>query len=202
MSCLKFQSKFMAIAWIVFGVAACSTFDKKVQVSVDQDIQLANADGSQSDVAKNTPFDLTEDALLVEAKGHNSVVLVPIQAQAGEVKIKMRPATNWVGEAFYKASNEAVSEIIAVVVKTQQSIATNNLPMALASLDKLQEKYPHITYLHFLRASTLTMMRREQDAQIALEKALKDFPQDIDGNALYRSLTGRKFDGLSTEVKE
>lgn len=180
----------------------CRTVEKKVRVSVDQDIQVARADGSKVDFKKNVPFDLPKDALFVEAKGHTSVVLVPINSQSGEVKVKMRPATTWVGDAFYKASNQTVSEVVGGVVKTQQLIAANNLPVALATLDKLQEKYPHITYLQFLRASTLTMMRRGQDAQIALERALRDFPDDADGNALYFSLTGRKFSGATQEANK
>jgi len=195
------NNKLLAIFLGAWGLVSCASLEKKVSVAVDQDAQILRVDGSKQDVKKDQTFELGDKAVVIESRGFEPVVLVPVKSDSGKVDVKLHPATAWVGEAFNKSSNKTVSDVVAAIIKAQQQVAQRNYEMALATIEGVQDRHAHVTYINFLKATTLVILNRRQDAQIALEKALIDFPDDADGNKLYESISGKKFQSPGTEVR-
>ena len=99
----------------------------------------------------------------------------------------------WDGNEIEKRSNLLLSEVLSEINTIYAEMSNTHYEEALIKITILQNKYPRLTYLKFIQASCLLLLGKNQQAKIALDEALMEFPNQTEGLKLYKLLNAKAF---------
>jgi hypothetical protein len=163
---------------------------KTSQIKMTQDMYVSRGSESRIKHKKGEVLSINDKPLLLEVPGHVDMLIIPLKNSISQVEPVLKPIDEWSGEALEKSLNIKLSEIINETIKVQFLLYSKKEKEALAKLDLIQAKYPRVSYLNFLRASALFLMGEKIKSKLAIEVALKDFPNDENARSFYESLGG------------
>lgn len=131
-----------------------------------------------------------EEAVLLEAPGHVGLMLFPPSTDAQEIEVGLKSITNWSGKSMELFANFAVTEMLGEVHEVEILLGQRRGEEALYRVQELRSKYPRVSYLAFLEASCLVVLGDFETARGLLERALAEYPNNQEAQALYRSIAG------------
>lgn len=178
----------------IFLFSSCSTILRQPvnEVKVPQETLVTFQNGEKQKNEKDKPVTLNKGPVLVESPGHIGVLVVPVESRDQTVNLRLKELDkDNFGEHFQAIYNRELTEILAGVYKAQKYIQENNAKVALSEVQKLQVKYPGLTYLSFLEASIHLVLGNRNKTKEILEVALKNYPDNKDAMDLYVSLLGK-----------
>jgi tetratricopeptide (TPR) repeat protein len=139
-------------------------------------------------------LDVGDEPMWIRGNGYAHVVVIPaMKKDADPVELfSIRAdalAENSGGRACLgQKFQESLGEVLAEVNVAQVLLRAGRREEAFATVEKLADRYPGVKYLQLLRASVLTALGRRGEAEEALAKFLKVFPDDSQALALQQTL--------------
>jgi predicted Zn-dependent protease len=176
----------------VFSVLlGCSSSTKSIttEVNFSQDVFVTQGNDARQEFHKGDKLLLSSEPALFESPGHVGVLIIPMSSRAVAVP-KLKPIEDWSSETFDHTLNAKLNLMVGEITKIQSLLATKKQKEALERIEALQKQFPKVSYLQFLRASTLYMGGEKEKARIAIERGLKDFPDNQDAWLFYKALGG------------
>jgi hypothetical protein len=138
-------------------------------------------------VNKGEKFTLSaEYSALIEAPGYTAVLVPPARSLPNEMKISLKPLTGWGNELVSQQVDGQLSELFTAINEVQALISRSEASKAMTRINLLEKKYPRLASLRFLKVSSLLLLKRQGEAKLALEAAVKDFPESEAGKRLNR----------------
>lgn len=150
-------------------------------------IDLANQTKQEISGNNNTDIILSTP-MQVDIKGHLPILLIPIKDGVTEVKLNppsYKEAINTYGQ---KEMSNIVSEIFIDIQLIQKKIQTRDAAGAMSLITSLQNKYPNVAFLDFIRGSILFLQGQKSEARTAVKKALESHPDYEEGQKFLKSL--------------
>lgn len=168
----------------------CSTFQgPSHEVKLQQSSVVTYQSGEKVKVEKDKTVPLNKGPLLVESPGHLGVLVVPVREEDQKVDLRLKKLDkDNFGEQIQAIYNRELSEILGGVYKVQKMIHENKKRDALSEVQKLQVKYPGLTYLSFLEASVYLILGNKAKTKQILEVALTNYPDNKEAMDLYVTL--------------
>lgn len=166
---------------------ACSSSTKifsdsreSAQVIFQQDVTVTQ-DAKKIQIKAGDVFELDSSKVTyVESPGRTPIVLIPTAQSSSELSINLPKfsITN-TSEETMSYIGEHVNEILQGVSSVQNHMAQSKFDQALAESNRLTTKFPHVSYLHVLKASCYLANGYKQEAIEILEVISKKFPNDL-----------------------
>ena len=198
-----FSLTWVLIAFGLFGPACASIGTSPSTLELAQDSQVTI--GTETTVLRKTgeKFPLPSAPVLIESPGHVGLLIMPPapDTSEGKIKITLRPAKSWEGQAYEKQTSQSVNEVVFAISDIQSLIAEHRATEALSKLDDLQGRYPRAGALKFLRASCLLVLGQQERARGELEAAVREFPDYPSGQALLQVLGGGRLPAADPQKK-
>jgi hypothetical protein len=187
---LKYRSYFSKTSCpmllLILLVSACSSI-QPYEIALDQDAYVTEGDGEPRMVNKGEKFTLSaEYSALIEAPGYTAVLVPPARSLPNEMKISLKPLTGWGNELVSQQVDGQLSELFTAINEVQALISRSEASKAMTRINLLEKKYPRLASLRFLKVSSLLLLKRQGEAKLALEAAVKDFPESEAGKRLNR----------------
>jgi predicted Zn-dependent protease len=139
---------------------------------------------------KRDTVPVSTEPVLIESPGYVGLLVVPESKAATDIKVTLKAAEQWESKTSDRKLNQKLNQLVSRVNEVQVLISSNKAKEALHKLEGLQASYPEITYLNFLKASCYVLLGETSRAKVALETAMRDFPENEDGKALYQTISG------------
>jgi hypothetical protein len=173
----------------LFFATACASLGSDTRSLKFKDaVTVTTAEGRETDYKAGESISVPSEPVQVEAPGQVSVLIVPAGLGSGVTEIKMRRLETWSGPELGREINQRLNKVTGRVVEIQRALAQRSGREALRLIEELQANYPELSYLNFLKASAFVLMGERARARTAVEAGLVDFPEDVSGKALLRSL--------------
>lgn len=174
------------------ATGSCSLFEAgPVEVKLAHDASVT-VGGAEPKAAKaGEVIDSEGEAVLVEAPGRVSVVVVPAHPNAGTYDVSLREVGRWRGADLQGQADNILGPLVKTLNELQIKLAGRKWEEALKDVDALMQKYPGVHYLKFYRATCLILLNRNEDAKGVLEDVLRYFPDNKDGRDLLIKLGGK-----------
>lgn len=179
-----------AILGFAVFTAGCASTEVGGQVRLGFDATVVRPNRPAIKHRRGEVIDVGTEAFFVESPGLVPVYIVPPPAEGVEPptlpvrRFESANARPVVGQKL----NQTMSDLLAGVNETQILLRAGRNQEALARVDGLMETFPGVAYLQLLRASTLTVMGRRNDAKEQLRSVIAAFPDDVSAQALLAKL--------------
>ena len=142
---------------------------------------------------KDVPID-TDKVTWIEAKGRVPVLLVPakdFRDADRSPKLKLPEVAAWPPQMIEQEIDRRMSTMIEDLQSFQTALVRRDLPEAETILTRLESTQP-IPYLPFLRASLEFLKGNLKSARTNVERGLKKYPNNVQGQKLLRALEENK----------
>ena len=177
---------------LIFAISlSLSSLATATELKFEDDVQVIPLKSNEStNVSRGKSFSFTGDQpVMVQAKGFIPVILLPISStQSIGSSIKLHSVKDWPTSTTQQALSDGYDDLVASTVHIQQLLSSRNNEAALSELDRLQLKYPGVTYLNFYRANALFLKANRSAAIETLKLALKYHPTNREGLDLLKIL--------------
>jgi hypothetical protein len=172
-------------------ITGCATMGNDTRTLRFRDaVTVTGADGRETAYKAGESIPMPSDPVQIESPGQVSMLVVPLAPRAGVSEIKMRKTEGWAGTEFNREVNLRLNRTVERVVEAQRALANRQGREALRIVEDLQNSYPELTYLDFLKASAYVLLGDREKARAAVESGLAAFPDNAAGRRLAASLSG------------
>ena len=160
------------------------TFDTEVEF---KDLSAATT----HTIHKNEKLELSGvGASWIQASGKVPLLVVSFRdIHVDDLPIHLPNVTEWLPAETGRELDRSLEVLMEQLFTVQSLLATQKPKLARELLDRVQIRFPRVTYLDFMRASCLTMEGDHTGALAALNRALQSHPNHKEGNRLLKVLT-------------
>lgn len=195
---VEFLRIFLSFASL--GLVACSSAPKeRAKLTVSHDVVLSSVGEEGKEYKKGETFELEmKKPFWVKSEGRISALIFPKQAQSDNMELVLPKLTY---EAYSpeikEQSNLLMGKLFENMLRIQEHLARREVNKALQIVESIKVAYPEFTFINFFEATCYYLKRDYAKAQNALDIALKDFPENIEGNKLNKAIQRRAPAGVS-----
>ncbi len=174
---------------IVFiGGCAVSMTPESRTLRSKQALTLTTLDGRESSYKAGENIPLPKEPSLIEAPGMVGLLVLPATSGSGVSEVNLRRMETWMGPDLNREVNERLNKVMERVFDAQRAISNRQGGEALRIVEELQNSYPELSYLDFLKASAYVLTGKRERARAAVTSGLSAFPANTAGQALQNSL--------------
>ncbi|MCX6128563.1 MAG: hypothetical protein NTX25_05785, partial [Proteobacteria bacterium] len=152
-------------------------------IEFNQDVSVSTEGVPTKSVKQGESLSLPLNAILVSRPASKSLILLPVPANPGLIKVKL-PSDD-------SGSGIMANQVMRAVFDIQRLLLDNKADEALTRIQSLKDKYPGFSYLSFLEASSYAVKRDFSKAKEIAEATLKEFPDDESAQAFLKDLNTR-----------
>jgi hypothetical protein len=178
---------------ISLSIVSCSSVvtNPQVKVDIDRDATITTPDGHSIELKQGKIYKLKDKPVLVEAPGRVGLLLIPRTNNIPDVHLSLRSIEEWGGASVSKYVDASFNYLLANINEVRQLLESKMAADALRKVEMLEWRYPSVSYLKFLKASCLVVLGDIARAKEILKKALEEFPQNREGQDLYKLLQSK-----------
>jgi hypothetical protein len=169
---------FMALAFLQKACAVSS--NQNFILEFNQDVSVSTEGLETKNVKQGESISLPLNAILVSRPAFKSLILLPVPANPGLIKVKL-PLDD-------AGSGAIANQIMRAVFDVQRLLLDNKADEALTRIQSLKDKYLGFSYLSFLEASCYAVKRDFSKAKEIAEATLKEFPDDESARSFLKDL--------------
>jgi len=164
---------------IMLGGCFSSKSTSIIEFMHDVDVQIGSKASEHHPEGDN--IEISDTPILISAKGHDSLYLVPHTNSPKSIQIRLKPSVKVdleekLDDAFFK-----INEVFSLM-------STGKNKEAIAKITVLEQTYQEVTYFRFLKASCLILNKEFAKAKTILEELNRFYPENIQINELYETI--------------
>jgi hypothetical protein len=170
------------------AITSCGTLRSPgyvLELSEDANVSI----GSETAIPKKKGDLVTLDEssyAVIEAPGRIPIIVAP-RGGPGRLKVSLKETS--LIQSSAEEQNRFLNEIVFELNAIQSLVSKGRTREALAEIEGGEKKHPGIGAFSFLKASCLVLLDEPHRARTVLEDALKRFPDNSQGKALYDYIT-------------
>ena len=177
---------------VLFTMFGCASLQPSPTIVPQHDLKIMTVAGDQVDLKKDQPYQLKKTPIYAHANGKVSAVIVD-SYDSNEIKLNLNDINEWNKEIVQEKASELASVSMKLMLESQRLIKSKQYETAITKLTKHTEEYPKMHYIYFIKASAELLAGRKDACIESLNVALKSFPDDQAGRALYEKVTGKPY---------
>lgn len=185
---MKVYRLYIQILPFLFFVG-CASGVRPRSLSVGHDATLSVKGEVVKELKANETIELPEGASLIEAPGHISVMLFPLESDNSAIKMELpRLDAKRLDDATTDILRTNIDQLLKQVSEIYKLMSLGEYQTALKKTQTLKQNYPQQSVISFLEASCYILVGNKKMARISLEEGLMLNPDDADARKMYRSL--------------
>jgi predicted Zn-dependent protease len=181
-------------------IVACSSV-APFQFTLEQDSYVTDSQQTSRFYPRGTVIQAQPNSYtLIESPGHLSVMLPPSTDLPNQVKVSLKPLDGWGEEVVGKQVDRRVAEVFFQLNEIQSLLAREDATEALARVRFLEQRYPQLVSLKYLKITALLAVNRRDEAKQVLATFRKEFSESEAGNKLLELMIKEKSQRVPASV--